>query len=179
MKVPAGRYSLRLSPSLAYEVDLPGTRYVDGGLYVHHPDAPGVFAVTSAPADGTLLPRHPCTDKSEFTAGPTPQDLARELAAQPLLEVHDRTRVTLHGARGVYLEVRVPPDVDTTQCQDVGDTTDDIELFRTEGGERWSWAQGYVGRWWILDVNGERVVVMNHCDRGCTKEDLATLTRMA
>ena len=176
--LPVGRYSLRVTPDLGYEVDVPGPRYVDEGLYLHHPDAPGVFAVTSAPADGTLLPRHPCRDKTGVPVGPTPQDLTRALAAQPVLDVRDRTPVTLDGAHGVYLEIRVPRDFDATGCQDVGDTTDDVQMFATTTGDHWSWGSGYLARWWILDVAGERVVVMNHCELTCSAEALAVLRDM-
>ena len=176
--LPPGRYSLRVTPTLGYEVDVPGRRYVDDGTFLHHPDAPGVFLVTAAPADGTLLPRHPCTDKSGITVGPTPRALARGLTTQPVLDVRRTSPVTLSGATGVFLEVRVPPDFDATTCQVLGETKDDLLLFSTTEGTRWTWGPGYVGRWWILDVGGERVVVMNACDRTCTAKDLRTLAKM-
>ena len=176
--LPRGRYSLRVTPTLGYEVDLPGRRYVKDGLYLHHPDAPGVFLVTAAPADGTLLPRNPCTDKSGVAVGPTPRELADGLAAQPGLDVRATRPVTLDGATGVALEVRVPPDFDATACQDLGETEDDLMLFSTTEGNTWTWGPGYVGRWWILDVDGERVVVMNACDQDCTAKDLRTLGTM-
>jgi hypothetical protein len=174
-----GRYALRVTPDLGYEVDVPGPRYVDEGRYLHHPDAAGVFVVTPAPADGTVVPRHPCRDKTGVPIGPSPQDLARALAAQPVLDVRDRTPVTLGGAHGVYLEIRVPRRFDATGCQDVGETTDDLEMFATTTGDRWSWTSGYLARWWILDVAGERVVVMNHCELTCSAEALAALRGMA
>ena len=177
--LPAGRYSLRVTPTLTYEVDVPGPRYVDEGRYLHHPDAPGVFVITRAPADGTLLPNHPCTDKTGRAVGRTPEDLVRGLAGQDVITVGRPRPVTLDGARGVTLEVRVPADFDTTRCQDAGDTTDDVELFHTKDGDRWSWGAGYLARWWILDVHGERIVVMNHCDVTCPPRDRAVLRRMA
>jgi hypothetical protein len=176
--LPPGRYSLQVTPTLGYEVDVPGRRYVDDGTFLHHPDAPGVFLVTAAPADGTLLPRNPCTDKSGVTVGPTPRSLARGLATQPILDVRATRPVTLSGATGVFVEVRVPPDFDASNCQVLGEAKNDLLLFSTTEGTTWTWAPGYVGRWWILDVGGERVVVMNACDRTCTAKDLRTLAKM-
>jgi hypothetical protein len=176
--LPRGRYSLRVTPTLGYEVDLPGRRYVDDGTFLHHPDAKGVFLVTAAPADGTFLPRHPCTDKSSVTVGPTPRAMSRALSAQPVLDVRATSPIRLDGATGVFLEVRVPPGFDASVCQDVGETRNDLMLFGTTEGTTWTWPPGYVGHWWILDVGGERVVVMNACDQTCTAKDLRTLRTM-
>ena len=176
--LPPGRYSLRVTPTLGYEVDVPGRRYVDDGTFLHHPDAKGVFLVTAAPADGTFLPRHPCTDKSSVTVGPTPRAMSRALSAQPVLDVRATSPIRLDGATGVFLEVRVPPGFDASVCQDVGETRNDLMLFGTTEGTTWTWPPGYVGHWWILDVGGERVVVMNACDQTCTAKDLRTLRTM-
>ena len=163
--LPRGRYSLRVTPTLGYEVDVPARRYVDDGTFLHHPDAPGVFLVTAAPADGTLLPRNPCTDKSGVAVGPTPRSLARRCppsrsstSARPA-----RSGSTAPPASSWRCGCR--PDFDATACQDVGETEDDLMLFSTTEGSTWTWGPGYVGHWWILDVEGERVVVMNACDQ--------------
>jgi hypothetical protein len=76
------------------------------------------------------------------------------------------------------VEVRVPPDIDASACEDVGEAGKDLVLFSTIEGNTWTWPPGYNGRWWILDVGGERVVVMNACDQTCTAEDLRTLRTM-
>ena len=99
-------------------------------------------------------------------------------SAQPVLDVRATSPVTLDGATGVFLEVRVPPDFDASACQDLGETKNDLMLFSTTEGTTWTWAPGYVGHWWILDVGGERVVVMNACDQTCTAKDLRTLRTM-
>ena len=55
---------------------------------------------------------------------------------------------------------------------------DDIaSIFESSDSSVWS--DGYVGRWWILDVDGNRIVVMTDCENGCTEDDLDTLTQMA
>ena len=104
--------------------------------------------------------------------GPTAADLANALAAQPVLVTSTPDPVTLGGAAGYYLEVLVPTNLDESAC------VDEVQLYRT-GTTTMAWEQGYLARWWILDVHGERVVVMNFCDQSCTRENLQKLSTMA
>lgn len=101
------------------------------------------------------------------------RDLAAGLRGQPVLEVSRPVPVTLDGNQGLYLEVTIPDAVDADACVD-----DTVALFST-GADRWGWTDGFVGRWWILDVDGERVVVMPQCETTCSKDDFDTLTTMA
>ena len=80
--------------------------------------------------------------------------------------------VTLGGASGYYLEVLVPTNLDESTC------VDEVQLYRT-GATTMAWEQGYLAHWWILDVHGVRVVVMNICDVSCSPKNLRTLTTMA
>jgi len=173
VELPAGRHALRITPSLTYEVDLSGPRFVSDGIYLHHPDVGGIFVVAAAPADTTTLPRHPCSDLSGTTVGPTPEDLATALAEQPVIRVRDTGPVTLDGAEGVSLTVRTPRGYDAADCARPGE----LVLFST-GDEDWTWLPEYDGRWWILDVDGQRVVILNHCDRACSRDEIAQLRAM-
>ena len=168
--VRPGRYALRLAEKLGYEVDVPDTRFADEGVYLHTPRSPGVFAATTA-GTTTRLPRHPCTDMTGVPVGPGAADLANAVAAQPDLVTSKPEPVTLGGASGYYLELRIPADNDGSTCGE------GLQLFRT-GTTTWSWGPG-VTRWWVLDVHGERVVVMNFCDQSCTRENLQKLSTMA
>ena len=165
-----GRYALRLDKKLGYEVDVPDKRFADEGVYLHTPEAPGVFAATTAGAT-TRLPRHPCTDMTGVPVGPGAAELANAVAAQPDLVTSEPKPVTLGGASGYYLELRIPADDQGSTCGE------GLQLFRT-GTTTWSWGPG-LARWWILDLHGERVVVMNFCDQTCTRENLQKLTTMA
>ncbi len=173
VELPAGRHALRITPTLTYEVDLPGPRYVSDGIYLHHPHVGGIFVAVAAPADTTTLPRHPCSDLSGTTVGPTPEDLATALAEQPVLRVRDTGPVTLDGAEGVSLTVRTPRGYDAAECA----FADQLVLFST-GDEDWNWLPEYDARWWILDVDGQRVVILNHCDRACSRDEIAQLRAM-
>jgi hypothetical protein len=169
--VRPGRYALRLTRKLGYEVDVPDTRFADEGVYLHTPRSPGVFLATTADAT-TRIPRHPCTDLTGVPVGPTAADLTKALAAQPVLVTSAPHPVTLGGAAGYYLEVLVPTNLDEAACDA------EVQLFRT-GATTMAWEQGYLARWWILDVHGVRVVVMNICDVSCSPKNMQTLTTMA
>jgi hypothetical protein len=167
-----GRYALRLSPTLAYQVDVPDLWTVVSGRFLNN-GAGAIFFVAPAPTS-TGLPQHPCRDQTTRVVGPTVNDLAGALRRQPVLHVTKPVPVTLDGYRGLYLEVTIPEAVDADSCVD-----DRVSLFESGGPDGYIGQDGYLGRWWILDVNGQRMVVMPQCDTGCTKDDLDTLTTMA
>ena len=168
-----GRYALQLTSTLGYQVDVPGQWNVVGGTFLNADPRPSIFFVAPAPAS-TGLPLHPCRDHSTRAVGPTASDLARALRRQPVLDVTRPIPATLDGHRGLYVEVTIPDTVDTDSC-----VRDTVSLFESGGPDGYAWQQGYVGRWWILDVDGERMVVMPQCDTDCTEDEFATLTTMA
>jgi len=174
-----GRYAVRVTPTLSYEVDVADRVKVLNGRFLNSRSASGsgwagIFFVSTASAEGTTLPAHPCLNHvDKRMVGPSVSDLAGELRSQPVLEVTKPVPVALDGNRGLYLEVKIPDNVVTDGCVD-----DTVELF-SSGPDSWGWHQGFVGHWWILDVDGERVVVGPQCDTGCSKDDFDTLTEMA
>ena len=169
-----GRYALRLSPTLGYQVDVPDLWTVVSGTFLNAgPQSDAIFFVAPAPAS-TGLALHPCRDHTTRVVGPTVSDLAGALRRQPVLDVTKPVPVTLDGYRGLYLEVTIPDEVDADSCVD-----DRVSLFESGGPDGYIGQDGYVGRWWILEVDGERIVVMPQCDTGCTEDDFDTLTTMA
>jgi hypothetical protein len=169
----SGRYELRLTPTLDYEVDVPDQWTVVSGRFLND-GSEAIFFVAPAPASSTGLPLHPCRDHTTRVVGPTVSDLAEGLRRQPLLDVTKPVPVSLDGHRGLYLEVTIPDGIDAESCVD-----DRVSLFESGGPDGYAWQEGYVGRWWILEVDGQRMVVMPQCDTGCTDDDFATLTTMA
>ena len=99
---------------------------------------------------GAKLYTEPCgsTVPPDIPVGPTVDDFANALAAQPKLDVTTPVNVELAGYRGKYLDLQVPADIST--CPDT--------YWPYEPG---FYAQGPGQRWhlWILDVNGVRVVI--------------------
>jgi hypothetical protein len=88
--------------------------------------------------------------------GPSAADLAAALARQPDRAATTPTDVELGGFNGKMLRLHVPSDVDFSECS--------APEFRSEGEFR-SWpgrfhqGAGQVDEVWILDVEGERLVI--------------------
>ncbi len=173
-----GRYAVHVTPTLGYQVDVPDNWRALGGRFLNNPgDSKGIFHVAPALANHTRLPAHPCRDHTTSLVGPTVSDLAYAVRRQPLLRVTKPRPVTLDGRHGLYVEVTIPDKVDASAC-----SGGIVSLF--EGGDEaeadgWAWHEGYVGHWWILDVQGERVVIMPQCDTSCVAQDVDTLDTMA
>jgi hypothetical protein len=151
----AGRYRIPLDDSLAFDVDLPaGTSAHDDGLFL----ATDSFIVKTELADDEYgVPRDPCTDQVIRPVGGSVDDLVQALAAMPAYQVSTPQPVELGGARGTYLEARVPAGFDDTTC--------DGGAVQLPGNPDTavSGPAPYTGRWWVLDVDGRRVVVQQNC----------------
>ena len=100
--------------------------------------------------------------------GPTPNDLAEALAAQPQTVSSPITDTMIDGHAGKYLEYSVPTLV--------GSCNPDFSLHRWSGaaGSRQA-LQGESDMVWILDVDGVRVVIDAFSFPGATAADLAEL----
>lgn len=169
-----GRYAVQVISSMLYEVDVPDRWRVYQGRFLNSPPQENtIFFVSSAPKSSTELPQHPCDDPTGTRVGPSVSDLANGLRDQPVLQVSKPDPVTVDGHDGLYVEVRIPETVDSSTCVD-----DTVALFST-GSADWGWTEGFVGRWWILKVGGERVVINAQCGTACADDDLDILTTMA
>ncbi len=118
---------------------------------------------------------HPCQWSSRtIQPGPTVVDLAKALAERPLRDATEPVDIVVDGYRGMQLEWSVPVDIDFSTC--------DQDDFRSWTGVEGSWGgsvryhqgPGQVNRLWILDIEGERLVVdtmyMPSTDAGDRKE---------
>jgi hypothetical protein len=89
--------------------------------------------------------------------GPSVNDMVRALAAQPLTTTTKPAPVTVGGYDGVYLKrTSAPGDLDVRTC-----TGKSIAYWESDPGTRYISADesGVVDLLWILDVDGERVVL--------------------
>ena len=171
----AGRYEAwRIGSPLHYEVDVPDGWRVLAGTYLNAPtDGHGIFFVASLPKDGTELAVHPCRDHSLWLVGPTVRDFVRAMQDQPVWRVSTPRPVALDGHPGLYFEIELPAAVDPAEC-------DDGAVSEYESGrDGMATTKSYQGRWWVLEVNGERLVVMARCYDTCSELDLDTMSSMA
>jgi hypothetical protein len=121
---------------------------------------------------------HPCQWKGpRLKPGPSVDDLATMLAGIPLREATAPIEVTLDGHEGKYLEWSVPADIDFTTC-DADDGTNYFESWTTSDGDRYQQGPGQVDRLWILDVDGQRLVIDAMSMPGADRQDIATMMQI-
>jgi len=112
---------------------------------------------------------HPCeAGASAAPVGPTVQDLADALAAQPMRSGTDPVPVTVGGHDGLYVELSVP-DIDLSACPG--------GYFNSWPG-RYQQVPGQVDMLWVLDVDGQRLVLDASYAAGVEGQQLAELKDM-
>jgi hypothetical protein len=147
-----GRYRVALDKTRAFDVELPvGTSVNSDGLYMSYKDT--LLKVETA-GEGYGVPDDPCVTFNFIKpVGPTVDDLVTAIRGQSLYRVRDLAPVEIDGAPGRYLELRFPPGFDASPCVD-----EQLGLPGNPGSNN-NMEPGYVGRWWIVDVDGHRTVV--------------------
>jgi hypothetical protein len=107
--------------------------------------------------------------------GPRVDDLVTALSEQRYTEViADPRPVTLGGHEGVLLSVRVPADLDGTGC-----TEGRYMFWQGSPGDAHHQAPiGTTEQLWILDVDGQRVVLGTAATAAVPESDVAELTAM-
>lgn len=158
----AGRYLIPLTDTLAFEVDVPDpTTAHDDGLFLATDD----FIVKTEAAPATYgVPRNPCSDQAIQQVGPTVNDLVRAIRDLPVYRVTRPEPVELGGGEGFYVEARVPRTFDTSACESGGAVQLPGNPVSAVSG-----SPPYSGRWWVLDVDGQRVVIQQNC-WGCGRD---------
>jgi len=166
----AGRYRIPLTDTLAFEVDVPdNTSAHDNGTFLATAD----FVLKTEAAGGKYgVPRDPCTDQSIDPVGPTVDDLVQAITDLPIYEMTRPEPTELGGATGTYVETRIPRTYDASQCEGGAVQLPANPTTVVSG------PPPYIGRWWILDVDGQRVVVQQNC-WGCPVDHLNRPARMA
>jgi hypothetical protein len=108
-------------------------------------------------------PCHGSAGDGDIPVGPSAEDLANALAEQTAYEATAPTEVTLSGYAGMRVDLQLPSDV--ASC-------DNGEFFPWAGS---IYAQGPDHRWhlWILDVEGERVIIVSTDFAGTSAQDQA------
>jgi hypothetical protein len=128
-------------------------------------DAPSV-AVTFWDVDQVY--GHPCAWAETLTdPGPTVDDLVTALLGVAMRNPTMPVPVNLDGRQGIYLEWSVPTDIafdengDFPECDPSGDGHRDFRSWTGSGwaSTRYHQGPGQVDRLWILDVDGERLVI--------------------
>lgn len=142
-----------------YSVEVPAGWSGNGAFVTRDP--PAVMGISVW--DAIQVPTDPCRWSSTMTTpGRTVDDLVKALVAQRTRNASAPVPATLAGYNGVYLEWSVPPDmVDGQKCDPWPDNgyRDFVSFLGVGGSERFQQLAGQIDRLWVLDVNGQRLVV--------------------
>jgi hypothetical protein len=166
-----GRYRVPLSDTLALEVDLPkdtGLSYYEEGVYLGFDT---MVLKTEVAGESYGVPADPCHSFNDVRpAGSSVEDLVTAIRKEPVYRVSRPEPVEIDGAAGQYLELRIPAKVDASTC-----TESQLGLPGNLGSNN-NMEPGYVGLWWILDVEGERTVIQAFCGK-CDAPTAERITR--
>lgn len=132
------------------------------------------------------VPHDPCHWSTTLRdPGPGVAGLVTALVSQEGRHPTTPTKVTLAGQSGQYFEWSVPDwvvtgDADFSGCDDPGNGHHDfVSWFATDqDGERYEQVAGQVDQLWILDVNGQRLVVDATYAPDTTSADRAELASL-
>ena len=146
--IDPGRWAIRAdeSPETPLAViDVPTAGFTGGERWIWTSEAViGFWTVTGVHKD-------PCARSGPVSpAGDTVDDLAAALDDQKLTTATDPLPVAIDGHDGLYLEVSTPAKLDYGTCHEDG-------LVIWDDAPAWS--EPEVTRFWILDVDGQRVVL--------------------
>jgi hypothetical protein len=115
-----------------------------------------------------LVDRDACPSGTSqlFDPGPSVEDLADALVAQKSTRAPKPKPVTLAGYQGLYVELVSPHDI--SRCEQTGEIWDDRGIYNV----------GQVDLVWILDVDGQRLVVNAAYTPKSSASDIDKLTSM-
>lgn len=114
----------------------------------------------------------PCGDSAPVAVGPRVEDVVAGLRRQQRTRISEPIPVEVDGHRGLSLELRVPEGIDFTSCRG-------YDLWESDpGGGRYMSAAGEFDRLWVLDVEGEVVVLTVTANTDVPEAALQRLTAM-
>ena len=147
-----------------FTVQAPAPWNTDGQFVRNHTE--GVFRGISV-WDVARVPRNPCHPLGNSREpGPTVGDLVAALTAQRMRDATTPADVTLGGYSGRYLRWSVPAHMVVTGdssfagCTvEPGGRREFTSWYDSGDGVRWQQMAGQVDRLWVLDVNGQRLLI--------------------
>lgn len=158
-----------------------GYRQFDGWTFVT-PDGAGPFRalgimtvakVFEDPCGSVRLPK----TVSLKNPGPGVEDLATALTEQTGATTSTPAPVTLDGHSGLYLDYQIAKDVDIEDCE--GKTFDMLTMAPHDDSGWWFGASHERAGIWILDVDGDRVLLSWVAEPGVTEAQIQELKDMA
>ncbi len=135
---------------------------------------PGEFAQLSSWTP-TRVPQDPCRARmSSRPVGPTAEDFAAALAAQRRTTTTKPRSVNLDGHQGLYVELTTPSRFDYRACGPEG-----MQIWSTDGTDPRALGEPMTDRYWIMDVDGHRVVIAAMTILSATSQTVGLITGIA
>jgi hypothetical protein len=157
--IDPGRHRLPLlSWERTYPVDalvqVPSGFITPGGWVIDNGQNGAAYGDLMFFGDVDRVDTDPCGAGHDVKPGPTVRDLAQSLANQVPHRATTPEPTTVGGHRGLYVEMRVPSNL--SRC-----TSGEFTVFAVDQAENpwYSAGPGSVLRFWIVNVDGQRVAV--------------------
>jgi len=113
-----------------------------------------------------------CVATEQIPAGDSVRSLADAFLRQQVTSTARPRPVSLAGLDGLYLEITAPTHFDMSDCNDA-----ELNFWEsTPAGERWTRMPGMRDRLWILDVDGQPMVLAMFVPPSATDEQIDKIT---
>lgn len=166
----AGRYQVNAGVSTVVTVEVPSGWSASGdwvvlgprgndlpdGMAIRFYSIPNLAANPLSHSEGNLDP----------PVGPTVDDMVQAVVAHPAWTASEPTDITIDGRAGQLVSIMIPLDVEVPA---------DGFFFYAEpsGGGIWGFAAGQTFDWYIVDVDGQRLIIDSFHYPDTSEEDLA------
>jgi hypothetical protein len=134
---------------------------------------PGEFAQLASWTP-TRVPEDPCKPEKSRPLGPTVVDLVRALSSQKRTTTTDPISVRVDDHSGMYVELTTPDRFDYKSCG-----PDGMQIWQTGTTDPRAFDEPVIDRYWIMDVDGHRVVISAMTNRVATSETVELITGVA
>jgi hypothetical protein len=127
----------------------------------------GLWAVTGVYKDA-------CKATAMYPAGPSVRSLANAFGRQKVTSTTKPRPVTFAGYHGLYLEITAPADREYWDCNDA-----ELNFWdAAPDGGYWTRMPGMVDRLWILDVDGQPMMLAMFVPPSATDKQIRSLTNI-
>lgn len=173
----AGRYRVNAGLTRHVTVAVPSDWSASGGWVVLGPRGnaePDGMAIRFYTLDNLAANPLDRTDGLiDPPLGPTVDDLVEAVVAHPAWTAGAPTDITIDGHTGQLVQFAIPTDVEVP-----ADGRFYLSLD-SYGGGIWGWTPGQTFDWYIVDVDGERLIIDAISYPGTSQEDLAAQREVA
>jgi hypothetical protein len=170
----AGRYQVNAGLSTDVTVAVPSGWSASGDWVVIGPrenDEPDGMAIRFFRLEPGNIPANPLSFDEGILdppPGPTVDDLVEAIVNHPGWTASAATDITIDGRAGQLVTITIPMDVEMP-----ADDRFFLVIDPSGGGGVWGWAPGQTFDWYIVDVDGQRLIIDSFHYPGTSEEHLA------